>query len=139
MAAVILPVIIGFSLAAAYIKNNMFRFAILIAADSACSALLAFNGAPSGGLALYIITGFVLNIMIMTVVPDGKTLFSLSDVPAALCAAAAIAAISTAAVSLKPAIILVPGANPTVLFSIFCILFTAGYFLIKESSGGADE
>ena len=139
MAALILPVIIVLSLAAAYVKNNPVRFILLITSDSACSVLLALNGSPAGAVGLFIISGFVLNIIIMTVVPDGKTLFSLRDLPAALCGAAAIAAMSAAAASLKPAICGLPGANPSVIFSVFCLLFTAGYFIIKESRGGAND
>jgi len=127
------------SLAAAYVKNHALRFILLITSDSVCSALLALSGSPAGAVGIFIISGFVINIIIMAVVPDGKILFSLRDLPAALCGAAAVAAISAAAAAVKPALFLIPGVNPAVIFPLFCILFTAGYFIIRESHGGVND
>ena len=135
MAAVLLPAIIGLSLVAAYIKNHILRFASLAVADSACALILALNAAPPAVILFFIISAFILNIIIMTVTPDEKPGFLLSDLPAAVFGALSIAAVSAAAASIKSAAVKGAGTDPAVIFILFCLLFTAGYFIMKESSG----
>jgi hypothetical protein len=134
MAAVLLPAIIILSLTSAYVKNHILRFALLAAADSSCALILALNAAPQAAILFFIISAFILNIMIMTITPDEKPGFLLSDLPAAVFGALSIAAVSAAAASIKTAAVNGPVSNPAVIFILFCLLFTAGYFIMTESS-----
>ena len=139
MAAELLPLIIGLSLAAAYMQNHILRFGLLIIIDSACAGLMALSGVQAPSIVFFIITGFVMNTVIIILAPLDKMSFSPREIPAALMAAAAIAAISAAAASARAASIKPITAAPTVIFICFCMLFTAGYFIIKESAARKND
>jgi hypothetical protein len=135
MAAVLLPAIILLSLASAYVKDHILRFALLVACDSACALILAPSSALPSAITFFIISAFIMNVIIMTITPDEKPGFSSADLPAAVFGALSVAAVSSVAASVKPAALKSPGADPAVIFILFCLLFTAGYFIIKESPG----
>lgn len=143
MAVKIIAFVAAMYVAVLFMKNTLARILFLYLADIIVVVTLGLSGMPETKLVFLTVFGFILNTIILLVPASSDKIpkFKISDfiflaaVFAAITVYAVIFAASNSGFVLASP---VKAAFPTV-FMVFCAVFTAFYFLIKERPGETEN